>query len=564
MNRKQEHLLKISAIFWCLSATLSALQQPATSYEPSIYTAAPLPLWICLTAGFVFSVSSILVSRGDYYAIVAGSVVTAGHYFLLFTIPLARNYILSARGTRDVLLHIGLTRNIDQILENENWYPLLHSLYRVIRELGLEWELTIATTATIFILVYAFGIGILARQKLGSRRYWWFALAVGFIPVFGSFVRSSHPAMYSFMLVPLLWSIYIVTPRRWERNFIMITLGVGIVFFHPITAGLLVLILMVEEIGNAVYIPSWRFNPIIPALVVAGTGWWYTGFTRLGYPLSSVLLFDIGGAGETQTSAVTTGLLTPLQIFIRFIELYGASVIVLSVGTLGIMMLLHENITLRFRKGVRGLSFHLVVATIFAMVFIVVNLIVAAPLRTMRYLLLIAALGVPITVDQLNIVDNQRSRGVLRVACIGILIFGLIIGMGTVYDPNSHMTRTELSGSQFQAEYQPQDLPTYSFGTDHKMDLYLGIENGVFAGPPFPISFGYDNGNTIGGRYGPGFLVTKTYDEMYYTIRYESQHDSLQIYTESDKDQLSIDTTSHTVYSNGGYTVWELRTQEET
>ncbi|ELY54713.1 hypothetical protein C491_18974 [Natronococcus amylolyticus DSM 10524] len=131
-----------SALDWLFAAGFLALaagialarNDPATTYESSVYTGTPTAVWIAFALALAIAVSASLVCYGRQQAIGIGlgaTTVTA-----IVSLPVIRGYYFYGMG--DALSHLGWTRDIveGEMGAHELFYPAVHSLGSIFYFLG--------------------------------------------------------------------------------------------------------------------------------------------------------------------------------------------------------------------------------------------------------------------------------------------------------------------------------------------------------------------------------------------------------------------------------------------
>ena len=542
---------KLSAIFLSISAISLAFSPAAKQYEISLYSSTPLLLWISLAVSLLLIISTIFIANKTSQLITSAGLLLV-FYTILYSIPAARGYHLYGRGNSDILTHIGYAKDVNEIL---TWYPAIHIQMRFLREWGLQWDLVATALAVVFSFLFAFGVALYARSLFHEKHIWMMTLIVSVMPLLGPFTRTTHPAVYSFMLLPIaLWLARRGKQGAKQRHLIStLIISSVIIIFHPVTAVLLVIGLIIDNIRIQ---PTIRNRGIfIPVYVIVGTAFWYIGFSRFAVIIGAVATPNIGGAGAAPTTAILNPAFTPLDIIQRGIEIYGAIAIIGTLGGIGTVTLIRENFRGREEPSDGVLIGHYLTSGIFGALFLLIDLVVSAPIRAARYGVFASILTLPNIIRPLS----GQKRAIVSAVIVVFLIMSLALSIGTVYEPNKHFTDTEYEGATWQASYHSGSTAVYAHDMGKKVDFYLFGANTnriVFASRPMPDQLGYSDSEITSDSVGSGYLITKTYDVRFADIFMEGIRSQRMVYSEDNIERLSADPSADSIYSNGGYSVW--------
>ncbi|MFU8867389.1 hypothetical protein [Natronococcus sp.] len=134
MNRSTLDWL-FAAGFLALAAGIAlARNDPATTYESSVYTGTPTPVWILFALALAIAVSASLTCYGRQQAVGIG--LGAATVTSIVSLPVIRGYYFYGMG--DALSHLGWTRDIveGEMAAHELLYPAVHSLGSIFYFLG--------------------------------------------------------------------------------------------------------------------------------------------------------------------------------------------------------------------------------------------------------------------------------------------------------------------------------------------------------------------------------------------------------------------------------------------
>lgn len=543
-----ERTAKLTGIALSISAIILAFSPPATEYEVSLYPYTPAVLWITLAISLVLTVSTII--KSDRFSHLLGSAgLVLLFYTILFSIPIARGYHLYGRGNSDILTHIGYAKAVNQTL---SWYPAIHIQMRFLQEWGFSWEFVATILAIVFSFLFAFGVALYARSLLNDKQAWVITLAATVIPFLGPFTRLNHPAVYSFMLLPLgLW-LARKGKQVGERRYIASALLVSsaIIIFHPVTVIILLVGLVIDDIPTAKKTGT-SISVFVGVLAVS----WYMGFNRFATIVAVVAIPNIGGAATSSTTALFDPALTPLDIAIQGIRMYGTIAIIGILGGFATVVLLWDNLRGNGEPSDSVLIGHYLASGVFGGSFLFIDLVVSAPIRAARYGVFASLLMLPNVTRPLSGQRRLIARGMVMI----LLTVALALSIGTVYDSNKHFTETEYEGAKWQSTYHSGSKPVYARDMGKKLDFYLfgaATDRFVFASQPIPDRLGYANSETVGRSVDEGYIVTKSYDLRFVNVFVPEKRSRRMVYSQEDVERLANDPTANSVYTNGGYSVW--------
>ena len=548
--------------------------QPATEFETSLVGALPVIFWVlfyAITAGSILILIGAAVTGSPFWK--HGLVVLLANYAFFFFLPQARGYRFNGRGTADALQHIG---DVKAILATGAlpgiWYPAEHVLMAEMTMLGIPLIVIPYVTAFLFTSLQITGIGVLVRTLSGRRGSLAAGLAAGSALIYTKFHLTNHPAVNSFMLVPVLLSFAELYRRNNDKKYLtlLLVLTISIVYFHPLTLMFVSGVLMVTAIYSAVFSRTNIDNSrilnlriaIIPLPLLFA---WLINFGQTRNHIKQLVASQnevTPGAEELNRAGVVD--LTPTQILEKFITLYGSTTIYYAIAGIFTLATIYYFIR-RAKRYEWGLgSTHFLVGLGIGTTFLATNLIVKGIIRANRYALLFAAVVVGIALTES--ISNNRSYITGALAILILLTAGL--GANAAYSPNQHMTYAEYDGSQYMTTHDTQGRPIYSVDTRHTMEAYvLGTNSPRYypeslqAEYAIPRQLGYnDSSPTATDTFGESYVVTKTHDTKQHTAQYftPQQQDYLFRYGQNSLDRLHNDPTANKVYTNGGFTGWEV------
>jgi len=574
-TRVQELLLGLSAVALVVATVLFVRVEPAPRFETSLVAAFPPGFWGAFYGVLVASVVVAFLSAHDgsgYWR--HATALALANYGLFFFLPLARGYRLYGRGASDILVHVGDVQGIttEGTLAAGSWYPMQHTLVSELIYFGFPMQGSEYVVAYAFSALYLLSMGYLVRTVTGRPETAVYGLAGGLPLVFSIYHTTIIPSFLSLLVFPTLLAILEVYRRSRSLSFLglFVVSGIGIVFFHPVTAGFLVV--LVVSTGVFGYLYQWltgervrKVRPTLAVVVAASTFVWYINFRETQTSIAQVVDAWLSG-GDSPAEAVageaSSVPLTATELLMRFTELYGMVFVYLVVaGLFGLAVVywaLRRDGRLRYDEAFATMQFS--VGFALAIGFFFVYLIEFEPLRVARYLVIMA-----VFLFALLAVRTERWRPRRRQAALvvlgGCVVFAAVVGAYGAYWPNTQMTDAEYEGSEFVLTNGYQDVPVRTYSIGHKMEWYVRGSTSPLLWPPnletsLQRNFGYDERNTTARRiYGRSYLAVHTFDREFYTDSYftAAQRRELIPYRAEDVSRLNRDPTTNRIYDNGGF-----------
>lgn len=575
----QTVLLGLAAALLIIECVFFLTVSPAMGFETSIVEAFPLGFWVAFYGTVVLSVIALSLSaftRTSSWRQAIGLILA--NYALFIFMPVARGYKLYGRGEADALRHLG---DVKTIVETGSlpgvWYPADHILASQLRLMGLPIESVKPALAFLFTTVLILSAGMLVRTLTDNAVGVACGLCAAVPFVYTTFHISLHPAIHSFMLLPVVAFIAERYRRTNDKTYLglFVLFALTMVYFHPFTTILLVVYFLGTTIvtwlyqaimGDPINVLSPRLALVIPPISFA----WLVNFRKMRDAVKRVAA-SAGGtsAAGTELQQATGASFTPLELFTRFMEVYGAVFLYLIIAGLFGLVILSQVWKREVQFAESLTASHFAAGFGIAVTFLVAQLIAKGPIRVSRYMILMATLLVGILMVRL-ITNGHR---LLPALLTGIIISAAILGASAAYEPNRHLTYSEYQGAQFVASSNDESIPVRSEATSNKMEEFvLGSDHPklwpatLVVGSGLPTALGYDENETAAQTFGESYVITKAYDQEFYTASYftKTQQRQLFLYNESHVQQLGNDETVSKIYENGGYAVWLVDEQAST
>jgi hypothetical protein len=579
-------LLVAAASILVLSGYIVAIP-PATVYEPSLIEAFPLPFWVAFGVGLAALLVTFVgagATGSSYWK--HGFVLLTTQYGLFFSLPLVRGYFLYGRGHSDSLFHLTAVKELVEsgLLSGRVFYPHEHFLFSELVLVGVPVESLVSLVPFVFALAFIGGIGLFVRELTGSPAGLPLGIAAGMPLVFSKFYTQLHPSVLSFFLFPLVLLMLERGRRTNAQRYVALATvyGLAMVYFHPVTAILLVILITSTFVFGHVYrfVTRERVRTLRARLAFAilpATFIWYIGFDRTQQNIREIFAAEGESAADKQADLLANSVLSTEELVMRFVELYGAVFILFAIAGIACLVVLADLLRRRPDYAESYLATEFVIGAGIAVAFIGVSLVANGPIRISRYMILMAMVLVALMFVRVLSWPHGLTRTVGAVFLTLLVLSSALLGTFTVYDPNKHMTQSEHEGAFFLLEHSTGDQLVRSHsltqktqyyttaGTDVKHDRTLMRTSAKY--PKFALAphLGYDEYDSASVNIGAGYVVTHEYDRRYLETSYftESQKEALFLHDEATLERMSRDRTVQKVYSNGGFETWLVRWTDE-
>lgn len=574
-----QSLVVVASILVAVECLIVLAVPPATGYETSLVVAYPLAYWVAfylvITLCVVVLVASALAPSGYWrHALVLALCNYAVYYFL----PAARGYKLYGRGTWDMLRHLGDVKGILVTGALPGiWYPGEHVLLAELTMTGIPLDAATYLVAFGFTAVYIVSVGALVRALTTERAGLLIGVCAALPLVHTKLHVAPLPSVVSFFLFPVIFFVaerYRATGSN-EYLFFTVLFSSVVVFMHPMSSVLLIGLLFTVSLFTHAYhrLVDSRLRPLTPRFALALAPmlyFWLVDFAQTRAKVEQVWVSWVTGGGTPSAVAEAQqgALLSTTQLVMRFVQVYGALVLYLSVGGLFVLSIGYTLVTRRelpYPEGVVG--FQSAIGFAIAVIFLAGSFFIGDPIRVSRYLVLMAT----VLVALLFLRQIQSGSRVLPVLLGVVVVLAAVLGANAAYEPNHHLTDTEYQGVEFVTTHQ-NSTAVYSYRMSHKMEEYvLGDDSPSLYPANFaerygvPPHLGYGENESAAETFGDSYVATKQYDREYYTARYftPAQQRNLRLYDESDMTQLRRDSSADKMYTNGGFETWRVSNTTE-
>lgn|GEM_PF-373375 len=575
-HRLEYATLSLGALALVLATVLFVRVEPATAFETSLVDQFPPAFWVAFYTVLVAGVLGCLLAgasgSGRWRHAVA---LVVADYALFFFLPLARGYRLYGRGAADVLVHVGDAKGILETgtLAAGSWYPMQHALVSELVYLGWPLQVAPAVLAYSFTAVYVLSMGYLVRTMTGRGRTTAYGLAAGTPLVFSVFQITLIPSFLSLLLFPTVLAILEGYRRTRRPAFLalFVVFGVGIVFFHPVTAGFLVVLLLSTTAYGIVFVAVTdrevrRLRTTLAFVVAAATFVWYVNFRETESSIRQVHDAWFSGSASPGEAAVEGAASVPLstaELVTRFVELYGMVFVFLLAGVVFALVVFVATLLGRVRYEEAFATTQFAVGAAIAVTFFAVNLIEFEPIRIARYMIVMAVFLYALLLVHATGWRPRRRRIAIVLFSTGIVV-ATVLGANAAYWPNQQLTDAEYEGTQHLLEHGQDDVEIRTYSIGHKMQWYVETSVSPDLWPPrietsLPRGFGYDSGNaTVAASLDRSYVAIHEFDRTFYTDDYytPAQRRALVRFETSDLERLNRDPTANRIYDSGGFEAW--------
>ncbi|MDG5761552.1 hypothetical protein QA600_19665 [Natronococcus sp. A-GB1] len=218
--------------------TILAYLNPATGYEPSIYSATPFLFWICVSISLF--ISTLIVFTGyQRQQKFLGLVLGGSTMVTIVALPIIRGYYWV--GESDALGHLGHTRDLQQgaISLNDLIYPAIHTLGSTISNItGINVSHSLLLIIVVFVAVYLLYIPCILRELTSSSLMVYIGVFSGFFLLPLNFLgvhMQIHPTSQAIMFSPVILYLFSASYIRQDaRHFVLLFITFSMfIMIHP-------------------------------------------------------------------------------------------------------------------------------------------------------------------------------------------------------------------------------------------------------------------------------------------------------------------------------------------
>jgi hypothetical protein len=590
-NRFMKFLALGQVSFVLLALAVIILTPPATGYELSIYDAYPTAFWLSIFAsifiGILLIVQSGIKGRGESLYWLFGLFSLLLLYVIILSLPLIRGYVLYGRGNGDILSHIGWMKAIAYSghISGTDYYPVVHILGSIFNFTGMSFESVAFFMLTLFSLTYFLFVLLLAKTVSSERGQMLFVVAFASPLLFSSFHESIHPSILSAFMIPVLLAVYHrkgTFHSAIEYSLIAVILLLTFVFFHPFTAIIVAIILVVFGFVNYFtrsFAPGLGPEPKVAYLLVTlvvGLYVWLNPFSGISSKMGAVLaaLFD-----TSETSMVShygdlleQASLPISQVIDLFLNQYGYLALYLAASLIALFFVLRSYLKHEAGKFEFYYAFQFVAASAFTLIMVFGYFIEFEPLRIARYIIVVVPVLCGLAFYQrFRSMSAGTGRKALAAFMILLIVSASILAIqGLFFSPkivkaNAQLTAMEADGTGWYLGSTEGRIPLLA--TDLKLvryeAYYYGFDTPGYRGRPqldtyIPSHFGYDTNTTFARSMNnrTAYMITTEANRLGALVFPETVRPLVHQYLAEDFIRLSHDPSVTKSYTNGECEVW--------
>lgn len=491
MAKSQITKVALSLSLLCFTAAIFVAQQnPATSYEPSIYTSSPPLFWAFLLISVVIAVVVVvngIQSIWRYFAtgIIIGAILT------IVLLPAIRGYWLIGSG--DPMTVLGYLQDIRQGGSAfEELYPAMLAMPLILNEiLGIPLNQSMIITPPIFVSLFVISIPVLVRY-LGFRQQTILAsvifssllLPINLVATHLIFHANTMAIFFSGFVTFVL---FLLTKEDglYPRITLLLILT-ATVLFHPQQAlSLIAVVLAIGLVQVAFYqieaVSSPQSRPMV-TLGVASSGIWmlwlfvqegfesHIAWTLIGFLEAGSASPTAGRAGTFSELGISLGELV-LRLFaldILFIFLVTITTFFVVVWFFDQLGLVNTNLTPRSWSRYQSLIGAGLVAALPPVVvifgFFLASGVSQQFMRIIGFLMMLGTILAVFAFDELYsrlsvYFDNFGIQQLVVIFIIGLLVLSGITAHSSqfVYRESFHVTETSIEGYETIFDYHNEN-----------------------------------------------------------------------------------------------------------
>jgi len=598
-TKRSNSYIKIICIV-CLILSIAALvvarNSPATAYEPSLYNATPLFVWIALFINLICGVSIVIhqiytkrFTKGNLWFL--GLLLILLSYTTILALWIIRGYALWCLG--DPATHLGMIQDIISSgrIGQGNFYPIIHIFAAEFSYiLGVSAEVAQRLIPLIFALLYVPFMYLMAKSLLPHKGQVVMALLISMTFLPNTYLNFT-PNFESNLILPvaifLLMKSFSPGTIQWKILFIiMIFLFPA---FHPVSSFALFVILLMIWMGNIIWntihgkylitrFNNLNFDIMFPLLLFI---WAIVWLSEFGVWASTILNLK-------KTILEGGGWITDVVNTINYAEGYGYSVtqylfkmysgvfISIVIMLLTIPLLVKKN---RFQPSLLKLILLLgpiAVSAIATVLFYFVK-VSFGPDRLIVYIVMLSTLFVAFGLHELfELVPRFRINSIFsRLIPFGVIVFLItlsILGAAKLYTSpyiymdNWQITRTEITGMDWllhKRDITTDILPGLKVSPEQfawfllTQDEHNNQRGSLLVDLRLPYHFGYDNYKTLGQQFAEGtYMVLTDRDKSIYKDIYPEMAKIR--FLPQDFEMVNSDITMDKLYTNTGSDVYSV------
>ena len=594
--------LSIIALLLIISAIAIIANTPAASdYEISIYDVFPIHFWFLIISsvaiGQIIIVLDIYSNDKDNKIWLMGLAVILIAIIIMSSMPYVRGY--ATHGIGDHLEHIGESKDIiyTGTIKPYDFYP---SIRMLAANIGLVGNINIMDVSSFLpnVFRFLFIIGFIIFSMIFLERHDRFLFSVLLSSSLLFFASSgTYLVQYqqSFLLLPIILFLYFKrseVENSISFNMTFIIFSIGLIFYHPLTFLLIILIFSVSAISTFISkkkldkievenkkepLKTKVIMPVVLLSIIFVA--WYFSFSTIINNFVKVFSSIFYGTGESFLSAQLSrateyNVLISDMIRIGFFT-YGIHI---TIGVLSLISIfyIYHRIFWKKDKQISNYKFLFLLLCIFtfgglAALSFLFDFIVGWG-RFYMYLTFFSLLLMPIALAYPKKKKKtllKKTSKYVKIPIVLIIIF--IISITSVFifyrsplrdEPSQAVTSEECIGftwliKERNTEYYIDQIlfSQYRFyNALHQKNS--SSKNIKYLDTSVRDHFGYNDSVHLGKQYGKNnYLLLTTLDHIVYPSLYKN-YEEYWHFTEEEFNMLNTDLTVYSIYSNSGFDVF--------
>ncbi|MBT9150872.1 MAG: hypothetical protein DDT40_01051 [candidate division WS2 bacterium] len=596
VKRDTHRAIKLICII-CLSMTVGALivawNSPAVAYEPSIYTATPLIVWLVLFVNLVcgigivvHQVSSERHTKDNLWILGLGLVLLS--YAIILSLWIIRGYALWGDG--DPFWHLGEVYNLISSGYINTVYPITHILLAQISHIcGLSPVVFHNILPVIFGVFHVAFMYLLAKSILTNKGQIILTILVSTTFMLTTSYLQLTPNRLANLALPLALFILIKSLSSGTIQWKLLLIIMVFLFptFHLAPAFLILLMLLAIWLMSVLPWISGRkfskhtlgFNFTATALLVIWTIFWLAPHPQWVY-----LFTDAEGIRVTPPFAERSLYDSLYEYLFRWIPFYLANhggILICIIFMLASIPILLKKIRLQPGLGKLVSLYGTIAACLFVIVVnIFTKLVFNNPLaRFQPYILIVGTLFVGFVLYELLERARQTHTHLTRIVPPIVIVFLVALFLfGTVvlyespfrFNNNYQITRTEIKGMDWFLHKKDVTMPIAGIlippgqfaeilltSEERRNRPHIHTYRGMIRTDlRLPSHLGYDKKSNIGKLYAQEtYLVLRARDRMLHQGPHHPELRGL-TFLPQDFERLKEDSSLDHIYSNGGLDVY--------
>lgn len=603
-RRTAKAALVVGSLFVAVAAVLAA-GRPARGYEISMYAATPTAAWILLVVGSALYFSILLFFRVRRLPVMYWTIAWTGLLLVVtvvVSLPLIRGYF--QYGGTDQVHHIRMVQSLVATgqLSTHNFYPATHTFVAVLSfVLGVDPTVLAKVVPVLFTLLFA-GFGyVFASELFDDHSRVAFVSVLYLLLPFNSLQVQLYPESVSVIFSIVVLYLALVHMREGATHpgyrVLLSLTALFLAFTHPANAAVLAATTMVT--GGCWYVATRLTRVGASRRVRAFVGGWWTAGLILGITLfiwlskfrafrvnvsaivgrtvqvlASALPTWLVGDGWTVPGATSSnvqsvsGPLSRLSIVevVQYIwRMYGDSIFVGGFAAIAVLLIAYSywsrcdpEWTERSRLATLCLVFILAICADAAFYLVVGRQTIGRLLNLPLFAVVAPLLAGSVLLRLVQRFPHERIGNALIVGVLFLLFWSSVLSVyhsPWIYSMGWHLTHGDASGAEWFQEHRVEGVSAEAISLGG--NLVSPEQSGLF-----PPHFGYDEVARAGDAVvGCPYLVidNRLRAALAHPMVMEARLNMDRWeFTESDFDELSIDSSVNKVYTNSELDVFKV------